>query len=187
MFKGIEFNGDLFNCHNCYNLMDRMTQNMIVICETPRIKNIIWKEIEKICNGKCERDGHDYYIPKEQENRGEFPPRITKYGVHYLPTTQIIIDEEQKITLTIEAPFVLTAKSIEDIWFACLNGENKISIYPMIIFHGSKGKWDQGISEVYSYICQGKYGSYNGYWLDKESINNNRLYGKDYDAYSERY
>lgn len=164
MLNYIEFHGDLFNHDDYYNLVDEMTNNMIFICDCPQTKNKIVNEIEKICNGECVEYGHDYWCG---ENR--LYPTITKRVITYLPTTRLVIDNEQTITCTIEAPFVLTATDIKDIWFAVNNG-GKISVYPMTIFKGSHDKWNDGIESVYCYVTGGRYGSYDGYWMNKNSL-----------------
>ena len=39
-------------------------------------------------------------------------------------------------------------------------------IYPMLIFKGSKSTWNDGKDAVYQTICNGRYGCYNGKWID---------------------
>lgn len=52
-----------------------------------------------------------------------------------------------------------------------------LCIYPMRIFKGSTEKWNEGIDVVYNYICQGHYGSHDGYWMDKERLSDSITYG----------
>ena len=171
MLSYIEFHGDLFDHNEEYNLVDEMTNNMIFICGCPQTKNKIVNEIEKICNGKCIESGHDYWCGKNK-----LYPKITKRLVTYLPTTRFVIDNEQTITCTIEAPFVFTATDIKDIWFA-IDVDGKISVYSMTIFKGSHDKWNEGIESVYHFIAQGRYGCYKGYWMDEDSLTNTITHG----------
>jgi hypothetical protein len=36
----------------------------------------------------------------------------------------------------------------------------------MLIFKGSKSTWNDGKDAVYQTICNGRYGCYNGKWID---------------------
>ena len=166
MLEGIKLSGELFNHEDDYDFIDTMTKNMIFICDSPHTKRKLYNAFEDICDGKCVESRHDYYVNKEDE----LYPKITRRIVEYLPTVRFVIDNEQIITITIEAPFVFTAKSIEDIWFAESNNDNTISVYPMECFKGSHNKWDEGLNEVYKYVTQGRYGGYEGYWMEKESL-----------------
>ena len=170
MLKGILFNKKIFEEKEEMNLMDPMTKNMIVICENPKIKNILFQEIKDICEGKCEEEGDevsDYCTGAESE--ADFYIPKMKIFANYLPTTRIVIDEEQTVTLTVEAPFVYTAKSAEDVWFPAENANGIISIYPMTAFKGYKEVWAKGLDEVYYYIICGRYGAYEGYWMESRA------------------
>lgn len=173
MIEAIRFNGEVFNHEDDYDYMDNITKNTIVICDSPHTKRKLYKEIESICEGKCIDSGHDYWV----NNEDIIYPKITKRIVEYLPTIRFVVDDEQTITLTIEAPFVYTAKDIMDIWFAATDKKNKISVYPMLIFKGCHDIWDGGLDKVYNYVTQGRYGGYEGYWMDKESLENTNTFG----------
>ena len=36
----------------------------------------------------------------------------------------------------------------------------------MLCFKGSNDKWNEGKDEVYKYIVQGRYGCYDGNWIN---------------------
>ena len=165
MLRGIKFNKEhYFDFNDNNNLMDILTENTIILCEDDIIKNFLSNEIKDICDGKHKTEnGHDYYIEPEDNLN------IT-YGINYLPTTELFIDDKQKIVLTIEAPYILTATSPKDIWFAQRTKYNKISIYPMRVFKGYKEKWDEGVYAVYRYIVSGKYGNYRYANISSEEI-----------------
>ena len=112
MLRGIKFNDDkYFESTDDNNLMDTLTQNTIILCEDTEIKKFLYNAIKDICYGKHEKQGYDYYI--EKTDLLQF-----RYGINYLPTVELNIDDEQKIILTVEAPYILTATSPKDIWFA---------------------------------------------------------------------
>lgn len=173
MLEAIKFNGDLFNHEDNNDLIDTMTKNMIIICDSPHTRRALFNAFEEICEGKCVETGHDYSVDDEEK----LYPKITNRIVIYLPTIRFEIDNEQLITITIEAPFVFTAKEIGDIWFAETDAENKILIYPMTCFKGCHDKWEEGLDAVYEYVTQGRYGGYDGYWMDKESLQEINIHG----------
>lgn len=156
MFKGILFNDpEKFDFNNENNYMDIITNNCIVLCDDIKIKHFLASQIEDICDGKHQgEEGYTYDIGDCEED-----PKITSM-IGYLPTSIFTIDNEQKITVTVEAPFILTATSIEDIWFASRSNDNKISIYPFRIFIGHKEIWDEGVEKVYKSFIHGRYSCY---------------------------
>ena len=154
MLRGILFNDDkYFYSLNDDNLMDILTNNTIVICEDNKIKDFLYKAITEICDGQHSESGYDYYIEPEDK-------LCLKVGLNYLPTTELFIDDNQKIVLTMEAPYILTAKSPDDIWIAQRSCDNRIAIYPIRVFKGYKEKWDEGVDAVYQFIVNGRYGDY---------------------------
>ena len=164
MLRGILFNDDkYFESINDDNLMDVLTENTIILCEDTEIKNFLYHAIIDICDGKHIESGYDYYI--EDTDYLNY-----KYGINYLPTTELNIDTEQKITFTIEAPYILTATSPKDIWFAQRTKENKIRIYPLRVFKGYKERWEQGVYKIYIDTIAGRYGNYKYGNILKEKI-----------------
>jgi hypothetical protein len=81
----------------------------------------------------------------------------------YLPTTILEVDEEQKIILTVEAPFILQAKDVYDIHFVDRNDDNKICINALTDYVDFKEVWSKGIYKVYENVCNGVLGCYEGY------------------------
>ena len=157
MLRCILFNDEkYFDFTDDNNYMDLLTENTIIICEDNKIKYFLQKAIEEICEGKHSDDGYDYYAEPTDKLH-------LKYGICYLPTSELFIDDDQKIILTMEAPYILTAQSPEDIWFAVRNNDNKIAIYPMRAFKGYKEKWNEGVYAVYRFIVHGRYGGYYKY------------------------
>lgn len=164
MLRGILFNDDkYFESINDDNLMDVLTENTIILCEDTEIKNFLYHVIIDICDGKHIESGYDYYI--EDTDYLNY-----KYGINYLPTTELNIDTEQKITFTVEAPYILTATSPKDIWFAQRTKENKIRIYPLRVFKGYKERWEQGVYKIYIDTIAGRYGNYKYGNISKEKL-----------------
>ena len=165
MLRGILFNDpEKFDHNDDNNLMDVITNNCIILCEDTKLKYFLANQIEDICLGKhTHEEGYEYYVGDDEEE-----PKITG-RMTYLPTSIFTIDNEQKIIVTVEAPFILTAKSIEDIWFAARSAENKVSIYPFKVFNGHKETWDKGVEKVYLNVINGRYG-YCAYGIRGESF-----------------
>lgn len=162
MIKAIKFNGNEFE-HIDDNDLLNLTKNTIILCANSDIKYRIFKVIDDICKAKCEEENDItcYSMGEEDDERGLIPKM--KVNINYLPTTILTIDDEQTITLTIEAPFIFTAKEYKDIWFADINEDNVIYIYPFFAFKGYKEVWEEGLFSVYKNFILGRYGVYSGY------------------------
>ena len=68
--------------------------------------------------------------------------------------------------------YIYKAKNIEDLWFIDWIGKDdtyKESIYPLTIFKGSQEKQDEGLDEIYKYIVNGRYGCYDGKWVNLDA------------------
>jgi hypothetical protein len=158
MLKAIIFNDpEKFDFNNDNNNMDIISNNCIILCEDTKIKYFLARQIEDICDGKHRHEEGYLYSVGDDENAPD--PQITN-RIEYLPTALFTIDNEQRIALTVEASFILTATSIEDIWFAERTADNKISIYPFRVFKGHKETWDKGIEKVYRDVINGRYMNY---------------------------
>lgn len=119
------------------------------------------KEIINTINGKAEYN--DYYC-----DDGKAKLDLC-FGL------QRIIDiHGQKITIGLESAIIYKANKPEDIWFFTWKRCDEIGsfpkyqeyIYPMLIFKGSRSTWNDGKDAVYQTICNGRYGCYNGKWID---------------------
>lgn len=155
MLRGIQFNSSLFDKKDDNNLMDKLTTNTIILCENTAVRKIVTKEIVRVLACECEAEGdNDYYCEPTDNMQYEFV-------VDYLPTTTLNVDFEQLITITVEAPYILTAKEPDDIWFASVDKDNIISVYPLRIFKGYKEDWEQ--KKTYQYVLRGYYGCYVRY------------------------
>lgn len=167
MLDAILFNDPKkFKQESEYNYIDTITDNCIILCEDTGVKCFLAQQIEDICTGKHKESGYDYWA--------DSPLNITD-RFEYLPTTIFEIDEEQKISITIEPPFVLTANSPADIWFAIRDMENKVAIYPFRLFKGFNEVWESGIQNVYKSVISGKFGCYDGF---SHTVNNTPI-GKE--------
>lgn len=158
MIDSIKFNGSGFKHDKLDDVFVPNSKNTIIFCSSPEVKDRIAGIIMDICDGLCEKRGKnvaDYSATTEK-------PKY-KIDMIYRPTTRLWVDDEQFITITVEAPFVYTAKSIDDIWFADGRNTQGIAIYPMTSFEGCYKKWAEGIDAVYKYIVSGRYGGYAGY------------------------
>ena len=146
--------------------MDVLTTNTIVICQDTGVAHFLAEEINDICEGKHEIEGHDYYAEDTDELN-------CRPGLMYLPTHELIIDGEQKIVFTVEAPYVFLAKSAKDIWFADRTEDNKINLYPLTIYIGYDEEWEKGLENIYKFIICGKYGNYSYAHINFAKIGNN--------------
>lgn len=76
--------------------------------------------------------------------------------------------------MALEPAIIYKANDINDIWLFCYKGTDEIEtlpayeeyIYPMIVFKGSHKVWQDGKDEMYKMICNGRYGTYDGKWID---------------------
>lgn len=153
MIEGIEFKKELFETTDENNIICPMTSNVIILCNSSETKDIISDEIERL----NDEDGADYGSTDKND------VSIEKV-IRYKPTSIYAINgEQQKIIVTVEDPFILTAKDKWDIWFADVNKDNKIEIYPFVAFVGSQETWDKGIDRVYRDTIIGRYGSFGRY------------------------
>lgn len=157
MIINVEFVSEEFNHNDDYNVMLEITNNAIILCDDPKIKSKIYSEFVEICTGKCEKDGTNIYC-NSTDNVDRGIPQLTKTHISFLPTTIVEIDNEQRITFTVELPHILQAKTAEDIWLAVENDYGTISIYPITLFKGYEDVWKKGIYEVYKTIAYGRYG-----------------------------
>ena len=164
MLKEIEFLDDIFNKEDGNNVMCELTDNTIIICSDLRVKNIILKHIIE-CFESSDYENCDYNY--------EDGDRIF-IEVSYKPTSIVNISNidnvcpMQRITITKEVPFILQAKTSDDIWFVnykkYYNDKSKnksgISIYPFSIFKGYIDIWNEGIMNVYKQTINGKFGNF---------------------------
>lgn len=168
MVRAIEFKDKRFKTENDYNLMSPISNNMIILCPDYKTMDSFTKEIINTVNECVEYNGYDC----DEEDIGQAKTALS-FGL------QRIIDiNGQRITLALEPAIIYKAKDIKDIWFIDWSGgvtgiTYEEFIYPMTIFKGSKEVWDSGLDEVYKTICNGRYGTYTGKWVD---LHNNNYY-----------
>ena len=159
MVRGILFTDKRFDTYENNNLMYRITENTIILCSNYDLMNSLAEEIVNTINGKAEHNDYDC----DEEDVGK-----AKYKLNF--GLQKVIDiNGQTITLCIEPAMIYKAKEIGDIWFFDWNGTDdnyKEFIYPMTIFKGSLEVWESGLDEVYKMIVNGRYGTYDGKWVN---------------------
>ena len=164
MLYGIEFTDKRFKVEEDYNVLDALTKNTIILCSNYKLMNTLAKEIINTVNGKAEYN--DYWCDDKDVGKAKFD---LNFGL------QKVIDiNGQKITLALEPSIIYKADSPEDVWLFDWQGTNEIEtlpdykefIYPILIFKGSKEKWKDGKDAVYKMICGGRYGCYDGKWVD---------------------
>lgn len=170
MVKGIEFKDKRFETKDDNNLLNEITENIIIICNNPRLMNSFAEEIINTINGKAEHN--DYHCDDSDMGKAKYE---LNFGL------QKVIDiNGQKIILGLEPALVYRAKQLEDIWFLDCTGSKyekeewfgsldkkddyKEFIYPLLVFKGSKEDWNSGLDTIYRNLCGGKYGCYDGKW-----------------------
>lgn len=156
MLNRIEFKTDRFTQEDGYNSFCGLTNNTIILCCSTSIKRELVKEIQDTLNEQRERNDYDC---------NEKDIRNYHVLINFLTTTILRIGD-QIIVFSVEPTCIFKANNIDDIWFCNENCQtDKICLYPMTIFKGSKEKWNEGIIEVYKFICNGRYGTYDGEYL----------------------
>lgn len=153
MIECIEFTNPIFEADDDNNVISPTTNNMIILCSSSEIKNVLSDEIEKL----NEDDGANYGSTDGNDV-------VIKNVIRYKPTSIYQINgEEQRIIITVEDPFIIAAKNKWDIWFADINKDEKIEIYPFAAFKGHQEVWDKGIDRVYRDVLVGRYGDFGRY------------------------
>lgn len=164
MLECIEFKDSRFETKDDYNVLNPITDNCIIICNNWKLMNSLADEIVNTVNGKAEYN--DYWCNEEDVGKA-------KYDLNF--GLQRVIDiNGQKITLALEPAIVYKAKQLNDIWFFDYSGTDEIEtlppyrefIYPMFVFKGSHDKWNEGLDAIYKMICNGRYGAYDGKWVN---------------------
>ena len=164
MLRAIEFKDKRFMTKNDNNLFSPITENTIILCHNYKLMDSLSKEILNTVNGKAEYNDYDC----DDEDVGQAKMWLS-FGL------QRVIDiNGQRITLALEPSIIYKANDIKDIWFFDYQGTDEIEtlppyqefIYPMCIFKGSHKVWEDGKDEVYKVICNGRYGTYDGKWVN---------------------
>ena len=163
MVEAIKFKADRFRKDNDYNLLE-LTENTIILCNNHQLMCTLSDEIFNTINGNAEYN--DYYCNAEDFGKAKYDLR---FGLQ-----QVIDINGQKITIGLEPSIVYKANNPEDIWLFDYRGCDEIEslpkyeefIYPILIFKGSRKTWEDGKDAVYQTICNGRYGCYNGKWID---------------------
>lgn len=159
MVKGILFKDKRFETKDNNNLLDPITENIIILCNNQRLMHTFAEEIINTINGKAEYN--DYYCDKEDVGKAKYE---LAFGLQ-----RVININEQKIFLCLEPAMIYKAKQIEDIWFLDWIGSGvnyKEWVYPMTVFKGSHEIWNEGLDRVYRMIVSGRYGCYDGKWAN---------------------
>ena len=171
MLRAIEFKDKRFRTKEDYNLLSPLTENTIILCNNYKLMDSLADEILNTVNENAEYNDYDC----DDEDVGNAKMWLS-FGL------QRIIDiNGQRITLALEPAIIYKANNFEDIWLFEYQGTNEIEtlpsyeeyIYPLCIFKGSQKVWEDGKDEVYKMICNGRYGAFDGNWVD--------IYGKHYD------
>ena len=159
MVREILFTDKRFDTHEDNNFLCRITENTIILCSGYELMESLADEIVKTINGQAEYN--DYVCDEEDVGKARYE---LNFGL------QKVIDVNgQKITLCLEPAMVYKAKQLEDIWFFDCRGTDddyKEFIYPMYVFKGSAEVWASGLDEVYKTVVSGKYGCYDGNWVN---------------------
>lgn len=170
MLRAIEFKDKRFVRTEDYNLFSPISENSIILCNNYKLMDSLAKEILNTVNGKAEYNDYDC----DDKDVGNAKICLS-FGL------QRIIDiNGQKITLALEPSIIYKANNIDDIWLFDWKGNDELGvcpyeefIYPVYIFKGSREVWNDGKDEMYKMICNGRYGTYDGKWID--------LFGKHLD------
>lgn len=163
MLREIEFKAERFVKEEGYNIIE-FTENTIILCNNWKLMNTLATEIVDTVNEKAEYN--DYWCDDEDVGKAKVELR---FGLQ-----QVIDINGQKITIALEPAIIYKANKPEDIWLFDYKGCNEIKtlpeykefIYPMLVYKGSRKTWEDEKDAVYQTICSGRYGCYNGKWVD---------------------
>lgn len=164
MLRAIEFKDKRFRTKEDYNLFSPISNNAIILCHNYKLMDSLAEEILNTVNGKAEYNDYDC----DDEDVGNAKMWLS-FGL------QRVIDiNGQRITLALEPAIIYKANDIENIWMFDCGGTDEIEslppyeefIYPVCIFKGSHKVWEDGKDEMYKMICNGRYGTYDGKWVD---------------------
>lgn len=163
MLRAIEFTDKRFKKEEYYNLISPISNNCIILCNNYKLMDSLAKEILDTVNGNAEHNAYDC----DDEDVGNAKMWLS-FGL------QRVIDiNGQRITLSLEPAIIYKANDIEDVWLFDWKGNDELGvcpyhefIYPLGIFKGSYEVWNDGKDEVYKMICGGRYGTYDGKWVD---------------------
>lgn len=159
MVRGFLFKDKRFDAEDENNLMYSITKNTVVLCPDHKLMCFLSEEILNTINGNAEYNDYDC----DSDDVG-----TARYELNF-GLQKVININNQRIILCLEPAMIYRATAIKDIWFAdwvMRNGKIKISVYPMNIFKGSREVWKRGLGEVYKTIVEGRYGCYNGKWVN---------------------
>lgn len=163
MLRAIEFKDKRFKTEDNYNVLCPISNNAIILCANYKLMASLAKEIINTVNGEAEYNDYDC----DDEDVGNAKMWLS-FGL------QRIIDiNGQRITLALEPSIIYKADNIEDIWLFDWKGNDELGIcpyeefiYPVCIFKGSREVWNDGKDEMYKMICNGRYGTYDGKWVN---------------------
>lgn len=164
MLRAIEFKDKRFRTKEDYNLFSPISKNAIILCHNYKLMDSLAEEILNTVNGNAEYNDYDC----DDDDVGNAKMWLS-FGL------QRVIDiNGQRITLALEPAIIYKANNIEDIWLFSYQGTDEIEtlppyeeyIYPVSIFKGSRKVWEDGKDEMYKMICNGRYGTYDGRWVD---------------------
>lgn len=159
MLRAIEFKDERFKTKDDYNVFCPISKNAIILCNNYKLMDYLTKEILNTVNGKAEYNDYDC----DDEDIGNAKIWLS-FGL------QRIIDiNGQRITLALEPSIIYKADNIEDIWMFDCNKTDELYegfIYPVCIFKGTYKIWKDSKDKMYKMICGGRYGTYDGKWIN---------------------
>lgn len=165
MLRAIEFKDKRFRTKEDYNLFSPISNNAIILCHNYKLMDSLAKEIINTVNGEAEYNDYDC----DDEDVGKAKMWLS-FGLQ-----RVININGQRITLALEPAIIYKANDIEDIWLFDCSGVNADGekttlyqefIYPVCSFIGSHDVWKSGKDKIYKNICNGRYGTYDGKWVD---------------------
>lgn len=163
MLRSIEFTDKRFKKEEDYNIFNPISNNTIILCNNYKLMDSLAKEILNTVNGNAEYNNYDC----DDEDVGNAKMWLS-FGL------QRVIDiNGQRITLSLEPAIIYKANNINNVWLFDWKGNDELGtcpyhefIYPLCIFKGSQKVWSEGKDEVYKMICSGRYGTYDGKWVN---------------------
>lgn len=157
MVSEIEFTARNYDVEGHGNWLCQLTKNTIILCNNYCLMDMLCKEIVGTINGSAE---YNNYVCDDTDIG------VARVDIRF-GLQRLIRINDQTITLSIEPAIVYKAKCVEDIWFfETVLGKPVNQLYALSEFRESENDWAVGLDNIYRNVVGGRYGAYDGNWID---------------------
>lgn len=160
MLEELDFKSDNFTRKFNFNELLELTTNTIIICNAYKTMVDLSNEIINTVNGSAEYN--DYRCDDSDIGQAKI---ILQFGLQ-----RKIAINQQIITLALEPAMIYLADKPEDIWFADTNDDGEYAVWALTSFMGYNDCWDEGKDNIYKMVVNGRFGAYNGCWVNVTGV-----------------